>query len=206
MGLPPEKNRTFEAGSKWDLLQSRLALNGAIFRTEKLNARETDPNNTLLNILSGNQRVNGLELSVSGKVTNKLEVSSAYALLDSRLASSIAFPSAVGSRLANVPRNTFNLWATYDFPWRVHLGAGSFFVDRRTASSTAPLDPATGLIKQVPSYWVFNLMASRPVAEHIDLQLNVNNLANRYYIDQVHPGHLVSGTGRSALLGFRFRF
>jgi catecholate siderophore receptor len=206
VGLPPEKNRTFEAGSKWDMMQGRLSVNGAIFRTEKLNARETDPNDPLLNILSGNQRVNGVELSLSGRVTSKLEISSSYALLDSKLASSRAYPAAIGSRLANVPRNTFNLWATYDFPWRVHMGLGSVFVDRRTASSTAPLDPATGLLKQVPSYWVFNMMAGRPIAEHLDLQLNVYNLANRFYIDQVHPGHLVPGIGRAALLGFRFRF
>jgi catecholate siderophore receptor len=206
VGLPPERNRTFEAGSKWDLLSSRLALSGALFRTEKLNARETDPNNPLLNILSGNQRVNGLEFSISAKATKNLQISSSYALLDSRLVASRGFPDAVGSRLANVPRNTFNLWTTYDFPWRIHLGGGAIFVDRRTASSTVPLDPTTGLVKEVPSYWVFNLMASRPVAEHVDAQFNVYNLANRYYYDQVHPGHLVPGVGRSALLGFRFHF
>jgi catecholate siderophore receptor len=204
--LPPEKNRTFEAGAKWDLSRNRLALSTAVFRTEKLNARETDPNNPLLNVLSGNQRVNGIEISLSGRITRHLEASSSYALLDSKLASSRAFPTAVGSRLANVPRNTFNLWTTYEFPWRVHIGAGAVFVDRRTASSTAPLDPTTGLIKQVPSYWTFNFMASRPVAEHVDVQINAYNVADRYYIDQVHPGHLVPGVGRSALFGFLFHF
>jgi catecholate siderophore receptor len=204
--LPPEKNRTLEAGSKWDLANGRLALNGAVFRTEKLNARETDPNNSLLNILSGNQRVNGIELSLSGKVTRKLNLSSSYALLDSRLVASAGYPAAVGSRLANVPRNTFNVWTTYEFPWKLHMGAGAVFVDRRTASSTAPLDPVTGQVKQVPSYWVFNMMASRRLAEHVDLQLNVYNLANRYYYDQVHPAHIVPGTARSALLGILFRF
>jgi catecholate siderophore receptor len=51
--LPPEKNRTFEFGSKWDLMRRRLSLRAAIFRTEKTNAREPDPTNPLLSVLAG---------------------------------------------------------------------------------------------------------------------------------------------------------
>jgi catecholate siderophore receptor len=79
-------------------------------------------------------------------------------------------------------------------------------VSSRTASSTVPLDPTTGLIKQVAGYWVFNAMLSHPLTEHIDLQVNAYNLANRYYYDQLHPGHIVLGAGRSALIGIKFKF
>ena len=79
-------------------------------------------------------------------------------------------------------------------------------VDARTASSTVPLDPTTGLVKEVPSYWVFNAMVKRKLNEHLDLQINVNNLANRYYYDELHPAHIVLGPGRSALIGLKFRF
>ena len=57
--LPPEKNRTYELGSKWDLNGGRLSLARRLFRTEKLNAREPDPTNPLLNVLAGTQRVDG---------------------------------------------------------------------------------------------------------------------------------------------------
>jgi hypothetical protein len=33
-----------------------------------------------------------------------------------------------------------------------------------------PLDPTTGLVKQVPSYWVFNAMAEHRLNEHTRLQ------------------------------------
>jgi catecholate siderophore receptor len=85
-------------------------------------------------------------------------------------------------------------------------GAGTQFVGSRTASSTVPLDPTTGLVKQIPSYWVFNTMASRPITEHISAQINFYNLANRYYFDQPHPGHIVPGAGFTALGGLTFRF
>jgi catecholate siderophore receptor len=83
---------------------------------------------------------------------------------------------------------------------------GTNFVSSRTASSTVPNDPITGLLKQVPSYWTFNAMAEHPITEHLTLQANAYNLANRYYYDELHPGHIVLGPGRSLLIGVKFKF
>ena len=52
----------------------------------------------------------------------------------------------------------------------------------------------------------FNAMVKHPINEHIDVQVNVNNIANRYYYDQLHPAHIVLGPGRSALAGLKFKF
>ena len=207
VNAPPEKNKTYELGTKWDMLSRRLSLRSSVFRTEKTNARETDPTNALLVVLSGNQQVDGLELEMSGRVTSRWQVLANYALLDSKLLSSRFFPASVGAQLANVPKNTFSLWTNYELPWRrLSLGAGGQFIGSRTASSTVPLDPVTGQVKQVPSYWVFNAVARYPLGEHLSLQVNVENLTNRYYYDQLHPAHIVPGPGRSALVGLNFKF
>ena len=204
--LPPENNRTLELGTKWDFPSKRLSAEGAIFRTDKLNAREPDLNNPLLNVLAGEQRVNGAQISVTGKITDGWQVLGSYAYLDGKLVSSQFYPQSIGAHLANVPKSTFNLWTTHSLPWRLTVGGGAQFVDSRTASTTAPIDPATGLVKRVPGYWVFDAMASRPITEHIGLQVNFYNLANRYYVDQVHPAHLVPGAGFTALAGLNFKF
>jgi catecholate siderophore receptor len=205
--LPPEKNITYEAGTKWDLLSSKLSLSGALFRTDKTNAREPDPTNPQLNVLAGSQRVDGLQFQATGRLTSRWQLLTGYALLDSKVVSSRYYPLAVGAQLANVPRNTFTFWNTYNSIWHhIDVGAGGQFVDSRTASSTAPLDPVTKLVKQVPSYWVFNAMARYPFSDRIDLQANVYNIANRYFYDQLHPGHIVLGPGRSALIGLNFKF
>jgi catecholate siderophore receptor len=204
--LPPEKNRTLEAGTKWDLSGGRLSIRTAVFRTDKTNAREPDPNNPLLNVLAGNQRVNGLQAEIRGHVTSRWEILSSYAYLDGKLVSSQFYPAAIGAQLANVPRNTFNIWNTYRFPKRWEAGLGANYVSSRTASSTVPYDPITGLVKEVPGYWVFNAMLEHPLTEHISLQVNGYNLANRYYYDELHPGHIVLGPGRSALVGVKFKF
>ena len=204
--LPPEKNRTYEVGSKWDFPGNHLSLRAAVFQTTKLNAREPDPTNSLLNVLAGTQRVNGLQLEVRARLTSRWDLLGSYANLDAKLVSSNFYPAAIGAQLANVPRNTFNFWSTYRLPRRWETGFGGNYVSSRTASSTAPFDPATGLVKEVPGYWVFSAMAKHRLTEHLDLQVNVNNIANRYYYDELHPAHIVLGPGRSALVGLKFKF
>jgi catecholate siderophore receptor len=205
--LPPEKNFSYEFGTKWDLPHPKISLRAAIFRTEKTNAREPDPINPLLNVLAGNQRVDGFEADITGHITSRWQVLTGYALLASRVDSSVAYPGSIGFPLANVPRNTANLWSTYNLPWHhVGFGGGLNFVDERTASSTAPLDPTTRLVRKAPSYWIFNAMVQFPLNEHMDVQINGNNLTNRYYYDQLHPAHIVLGEGRTALVGVNFKF
>jgi len=201
---PPEESRTFEVGTKWDLYSRKLSLRAAAFRTDKTNARETVNATTV--VLSGSQRVNGVQIQTNGYVTSRWEVLASYAYLDGFVTKSAVFPLSGGAQLANVPRSTFSTWSNLQLPGRLMVGGGADFVDRRTASSTTPLDPVTGLVRQVPGYWVFNAMAKYPLTEHIELRANVYNLADKYYYDQIHPAHIVPGAARSALLGINFKF
>jgi catecholate siderophore receptor len=216
----PEENETYEVGTKWGFLNERLLLEGAGFRTEKDNARETDPTNSNNIVAAGNQLVRGAQFSVVGRLPEGLDLVAGYAYLDSEVISSKFFPTAIGYPLANVPRQTFNLFVTHRLPWRLAGGLGSNYVGARTASSTVPFVP-TGFapnpngmgyvvtsvaMKQVPGYWVFNAMLRRPITERLEFQANVNNMLDRFYIDLPHPSHLVPGPGASALFGINFRF
>jgi catecholate siderophore receptor len=49
-------------------------------------------------------------------------------------------------------------------------------------------------------------MASRSFGARFDVQLNVTNLTNAFYFDQLHPGHIIPGPGRTALLGLNFKY
>jgi len=203
--LDPEENRTLELGTKWEL-GSRLSLRGSIFQTDKLNAREPDPNDSTLNVLAGKQRVRGIDVAMSTRISSRWSVQAGYAFLNAKLISSNAFPAAVGAQLANVPKNSFNVWTNYEFPWHLSVGGGGQFIDSRTASSTVPKDPTTGLVKEAPGYVVFNAMAAYPLTEHLSLQVNAYNLGNKYYYDLLHPAHIIPGPGRSLLGGMNFKF
>jgi catecholate siderophore receptor len=229
--LPPEENESYEAGAKYSFLNERLELEGAVFRTEQDNARETDPTNSNNIVEAGNQLVKGVQASAVGQLGGGTDFVFGYAYLDSLVLASKLFPNSIGFPLANVPRQTFNAFLAHHLPLRFSGGFGGNYVASRTASSTVPYVPTSysaaqtfasaaispcGAVtcfqvtsvamKQVPGYWVFNAMLKRPITDRLELQANVYNLLNRFYIDQPHPSHLIPGAGLSALIGANFRF
>ena len=99
---PPEK-----AGrSKWApsgiCSRESCHLRAAAFRTDKTNARETVNATTV--VLSGSQRVSGVQIQANGYITSRWEILASYAYLDGKVTGSLVFPLSVGAQLANVPR------------------------------------------------------------------------------------------------------
>ncbi len=119
----PEENESYEAGAKWSFMKERLMMEGAWFRTEKDNAHETDPTNSNNIVAAGNQLVKGVQFSVVGRLPQGMDLVAGYAYLDSDVISSKFFPAAVGYPLANVPKQTFNLFVTHRLPWQLNGGA-----------------------------------------------------------------------------------
>lgn len=203
--LDPEETNTLEAGTKWDLFDSRILLSGAIFRVEKTNARTPDLNG-LNQILDGRQRVNGLELGITGNINKDWSILTGYTLLDSKILESNTLPtvvygvpiSEVGKRFINTPRNSFNLWSTYQLPFRLNVGGGARYVDRRFANTINT--------RFVEDYWLVEATASYRLTKNIDIRVNGYNLTNKYYFDRITGGQVVPGPGRSVLVTTGFRF
>ena len=197
--LDPEKTRTFEAGTKWDLIGGRLLLSGAVFRVEKTDARTPGINTSDLT-LDGDIRIEGIELSATGNVTENWQIFSGYTLLDSEIVRSRAVSLGIpeqGKELSNTPRNSFNLWTTYRFD-RFFFGGGTRFVGERFGNNINT--------RVVDSYWVTDAMMSVRVNKNIDLRVNVNNIADKYYIDRIGGGHIVPGAGRVVTVSSGFSF
>ena len=93
---PPEENRTFEVGTKWDLFARKLSLRASVFRTDKDQRPRNCPNATLM-VLSGSQRVNGFQIQANGYITSRWEILASYAYLDGKVIASRFFP-ALGGR------------------------------------------------------------------------------------------------------------
>ncbi|HEY4415807.1 MAG TPA: TonB-dependent siderophore receptor [Verrucomicrobiae bacterium] len=208
--LPPEENETFEFGSKWDLIHERLSVRGSIFRTDKTNARETDPNNSLNTVLAGKERVDGVELAVSGHLTKRWQVFASYDYLMSDMVSSDFY--LTGGPLSNVPKNTFSFWTTYELPWKFEVGAGVDYVSSRTANSSTLNNATVALMKgqtveeMVAGYYSVKAMIQYKVTKNITCQVNINNLTDNHFYDQIHPAHVIPGSGISALFSTSFKF
>lgn len=196
--IDPEKTYTFEVGTKWDLFRERFSVSGAVFRVDKDNARTPgalpdDPPQ----VLDGQQRVNGVELAATGSLTREWKILAAYTFLDSEVVKSNTL-TEVGKELQNTPKNSFNIWTIYQFPWKLNLGGGARFVDRRFGNNINT--------RQVDSYWTIDATAAYPLNEHMDLRLNLYNLNDAYYFDRLGGGHLIPGASRSANISLGFKF
>lgn len=204
--LKPEQSETWELGTKWELMDGRLGLDGALFRVDKTNAREKDANNNDELKLAGEQRVQGVELGVTGEITEQWKVFANYTFLDSEVRASIEDPTTVGNQLGNTPRNSANLWTTYEVLPGVELGYGAQYIGSRTVATDVP--------EKIDSYIVHNAMASYQVNDALSMQLNVNNLFDKEYAERVRgragddsrSSALELGDGRSAVLSANYRF
>lgn len=206
--LDPEETTNYELGTKWDLLHERLSLTAAIFRTEKDNARVLVQNNTYEN--AGKTRVDGLELSATGKLTDKWQVFAGYSHLNSEQVDGGADGSRGGivtnpvsanngNQLANTPEHSFTLWTTYDVTSQLSVGAGAFYMDEvwGNVANTVYVD----------SYVRYDAMASYQLSKNVGLQLNVQNLTDETYYDKAYSTHFANqAAGRTALLSTNLSF
>jgi len=208
--LQPQRSRNFELGTKWDVLQGgRLSLTGAIFKSTMSNARVTAPDGTTENV--GRKEVKGVELGFSGKITSLWSVFGGYTYLHGIVADNgylntgtTAKPVYVvspynGNAFPTTPRHSASLWTTYAFTNRITGGLGVNTMSKVYANVNNN--------KWAPGYTRVDAMASYAFSNDISLQLNVQNLTDKFYFDKVSSPHYAGvAPGRSALLTANVKF
>ncbi len=185
--LAPEKSRNVEVGTKWAAFGDRLAVNGALFRTEKTNARTRGLSSEPF-VLAGRQRVQGVEVGASGSVAPGWTAFVAYAWMDSEIVASLN-ESEVGRDLTLVPKSSASIWLSGPLGPRLTVGGGAQFMDAVFRNTTTDL--------AVPAYWLVNAMASYALNSSLTLRLHGNNLTDKSYVDRVGGGHYIPGPRRS---------
>ncbi|QXH78150.1 TonB-dependent siderophore receptor [Pseudomonas salmasensis] len=175
-GFAPEKGKSYEMGIKWEALDRQLSVDAAIYQIEKKNVLTTDPVDNTFSVAAGQVRSRGFDLNVAGNLTPEWRVIGGYAYVDAEVTRDNTLRS--GTRLMNIPRNSFSLLNVYEFQdgalKGLGLGAGGKYVDQRagqTANTAFSMD----------AYTVVDLLGYYKVNEQVRLNLDVKNLFNREY-------------------------
>lgn len=199
--LSPEKFINQEIGAKFDV-NPDLALTAAVYKLERENIAAVDPANVSQTILIDGQETTGVELGVTGKVTDKWSMFGGYAFQDAELTKTQRIGSSTfssGTELGQTPRHTFSLWNRYDFndTWGAAIGVIS-------RSDMYALTPTTTTSTVLPGYTRVDAAVYGKLDKNLRLQLNLENLTNKEYALSAHNNNnIVPGsplTARATLI------
>ncbi|MEL7695378.1 MULTISPECIES: catecholate siderophore receptor Fiu [Pantoea] len=185
----PQKAKTTEIGSKWQVFDDRLQLNAALFRTDIENEVQANDDGTYSQY--GTKRVEGYELTAMGNITPDWQVIGGYTLQHASVREGSNVAQDGSSDLPYTPEHAFTLWTQYQATEAISVGGGARYV----GSMHRGTDGAAGTPSSTESYWVADAKLGYRVNNNLDLQLNVYNVFDTHYAASInksgyryHPG------------------
>jgi len=204
--VAPEEGVSYETGLKFDL-NKRISGTLAIYDLDKKNVQTTKTNSAGVVELHtvGRARSRGVELDVTGRLTDSWALIGSYGYTDARVTAS-EDRSLYGMKLQNVALNTASLYLVYDFgtalPGQLRLGGGARYVGDR------PGDAINSFF--LPSYVVADIFATYETNYQntpVIYQLNVKNLFDTvYYPSAVNNLNVAIGDARRVSLSATVKF
>ncbi|WP_026802909.1 TonB-dependent receptor [Aliarcobacter lanthieri] len=174
--LDPYKSKQYEIGAKYSLNDSVL-LTGALFRIEKANSYEIDttPKPTLTQ--DGEQIHQGIELTLTGKVTDNLTILGGGTLMDIEVEKADN-PTIEGKKPTNAATKMAKLYAEYNIPFvsGLTVTGGAYYTGEKYGNRLNT--------DKIPSYTLYD--AGLRYKTKLDkypttFLLNVSNLTGKDY-------------------------
>ena len=217
--LEPEESETLELGAKYSLFDGALGLTGSIFKILKANATITDPVSGLVQLQSGQkQRVQGVELSATGKLIDDLSVTASYTYLEPVITFDLSCgtatpivcnpnPYTIGKQIFFVPKNAASIWLDYNAKSLLEgltLAGGLVYQSKLfnaiTTTGTAPNPTGISRIATIPETIQLDVMASYEFSGAYRVQFNVNNLTDRLNYSQSFGNRGTPSPGRTFIV------
>jgi iron complex outermembrane receptor protein len=183
----PQIAEQFEAGIKTQLFDRRLIGTLAYYYLTKDNILVSDLSTPdPFDKIANKQRSQGIELDVSGYITDKLSVIGSYAFTDARVLEDHSGGTA-GNRLANVPEHAGSLWLKYalngtDAPEGFSFGIGGVAAGQREGDFQNSF--------QMPGYVRMDAFAAykRHIGPtRLTAQFNIRNILDKEYYESTDP-------------------
>ncbi len=203
----PEKSRNLEVGGKFDLFDKRLLVAGSIFRSEKYNERNTDPDSAATQeLLSGKRHATGMDFDIAGRITPAWEAFLSYTWIpDAKIdESNVVVPAngggaqAKGDRPGLTPKHSASLWTTYRIHPKLRVGFG--------ANHRGEQNPEGSRAVTAKAFTTYDAMAEFQANDKVSFKVNVANLTDELYADALYRGFYAPGAARSVQVQMKARF
>ena len=172
--LDPDVYESTEVGVKV-ALNDGLSLTAAYFDSEQTVATKdsvTGETNEIVGL-----QVDGLELEVKGKVTDKMSVVFGYTSMDGK--------TSFGGEPREIPDTMLSLFAKYEVSDKFGWALGMTKQGESNISNNKP-----GLV--LPEYTRVDLGAYYQIADDLSVQMNIENLTDELYFPHSHSTHQAS--------------
>lgn len=196
--LGPIRSKQIETGIKW-MPQSGLSTTLALFHIDKP-LQDVDPSDTVFKTL-GRQRHQGIELALNGELAPGLSAVTGIGWLDAKVQGT--GDAREGKRPANVAKLQASAW----LDWRV-AGVDGLSVNAGLVhTGERALDQANSLIVPAFTRWDGGARYAVQLAGVPTVwRLQVQNLANRRYWENVNYGGVLAGAPRTVRLSSEWFF
>ena len=177
--LDPEEGKQYEVGAKIDVIPDRLSATVSVFEITRENVAAPDPSDDNYSLQTGEQRVRGVELDVTGTPLEGWEITGNVSALNAKVTKDTRID--VGNRLDGVPILSGSIWSSYQLqegPLRgLGFGAGVIAVGERQGDINNSYD--------VGGYARVDASVFYDINENVRVSLNGRNLTDRKYIETV---------------------
>ncbi|MCF8998985.1 TonB-dependent receptor, partial [Acinetobacter nectaris] len=202
--LDPIVGKNQEIGIKSELFNHRLNASLALFNIEQQNRPLTDPRNINFSIPEGKVRSHGIDIEISGKVTDDLAIFAGYTFNKSKYLQTESSRYLAGSNFSkHTPEHIFRMYTQYQLPgifdkWSTGMGLS-------TQTETSSLyDIHQG------GYTLWNANLRYTYSENLSFNLIGENLTNKRYYEnnrmRMNGGNNFLGEPRSMLFRVDWKY
>lgn len=202
VAFEPEDSKAYEVGAKVET-PGGWAGTLAVYKAEKSNILTADPINAGFSAAAGEAESKGLELDVTGNLTDTLRTVLSYAYTDAEVTKAALDPNfgsllPVGSPLLNIPEHSGNLLLIQNFKIKnaaLSIGAGVTYVGERLGETGVPSFV-------LPDYTLVKFIASYSPTEQLKFAVDVDNVLDETYYPSSYA-RLWVGAGAPRMYTFR---
>jgi catecholate siderophore receptor len=204
-------------------------VSGALFQTNVSNARESVNASTTTPVAGcpypvggvgtiscvsagAAYQIQGIDLEVAGKITDKWSVFGGLVLMKSEVTKSLVppanlalFSSNVGLPLANIANQSFSLVSKYQLTDMWEIGGQAVYRTKMYGGTLLAANQGTSL----PSFWRFDAFAEAKINKNWQMKLFVNNIFNKLYYTALYQSatpFVLEAPGRTASVMISARF
>lgn len=185
--LDPETGEQFEAGLKTQLFDDRLIATLAYYHLTKDNILVNDLSTPdPFDKIANKQRSQGIELDITGQITDRLSLIGSYAYTDVKVIED-HIGSTAGNRMPNVPDHSGSLFVKYDVngyeaPEGFSLGVGGIAAGQREGDFANSYQ-LPGFVR-VDAFAAYRMKVG---TTRVTAQFNIRNLLDKTYYESTDP-------------------